>query len=323
MTLLCETWRYRPHILCGAHGHRFTGRRESGGGHATYHAIHPWYSTWVIRSGAFTIREDGQRAETLHAPIALLMEPGCGVVLEIPPAVEYGWLEWGVSAARLVPRLGSEKGWRYPDSRTTGGQHPQPGARETWGIDMPRCVPVSYWGATVQAFAEMTNDWWRGGLRRNGADACLSLWLNRLVRMLSPEEDAGRAIAPMDSPWGQMVEGRLREGLDQVLTVRDAAARVGMAEHRFRKQCRAETGMQAKVYLDRIKLDAAMMLLRRGDSDMIRISRLCGFASRVSFTRWFGRQTGVSPSLWKSQAEKDPSACEYGNGGSNWKRSRS
>ena len=81
--------------------------------------------------------------------------------------------------------------------------------------------------------------------------------------------------------------------------VAELAARMSEGRENFTRRFHAETGCTPKEFLQRILTDKATALLHTGLSVKEAAARL-GFSDEFAFSRFFKRQMGISPSVWKS-----------------------
>lgn len=107
---------------------------------------------------------------------------------------------------------------------------------------------------------------------------------------------APQPVLPVPADRPRLIDARalLAESYDQDWTVPTLARAVGLNEKRLQSGFRALYGCSVHVCLTRIRLDAAIMLLQRGNS-VTDTAISCGFASLSHFSRMFRRYSGVSP----------------------------
>lgn len=65
------------------------------------------------------------------------------------------------------------------------------------------------------------------------------------------------------------------------------------------RRCKASLGLSPSHYLQRVRVDRALRLLRDTDESLAVIAQRCGFADQASFTRAFKRATGGTPGDWR------------------------
>lgn len=90
--------------------------------------------------------------------------------------------------------------------------------------------------------------------------------------------------------------------------VAELAARMSEGRENFTRRFHAETGYTPKEFLQRFLTDRATELLQSGIPVKEAAARL-GFSDEFAFSRFFKRQLGISPSVWKSMnpLPRDPS----------------
>jgi len=78
-------------------------------------------------------------------------------------------------------------------------------------------------------------------------------------------------------------------------SVAEAAEACGYSRNHFSLLIRRGTGMCAKDFLNRLRLESARQYLRYSDRSIVSIASLLGFSSQFHFSDFFKRMTGVSP----------------------------
>ncbi|KOV72852.1 AraC family transcriptional regulator [Streptomyces sp. AS58] len=79
------------------------------------------------------------------------------------------------------------------------------------------------------------------------------------------------------------------------------AARAGVSERHLTRLFRAETGMTAAQYVERIRLEAAQVLLESGSDPLDNVARRSGFGSVETLRRSFHRVLGVTPGAYRDR----------------------
>ncbi len=127
------------------------------------------------------------------------------------------------------------------------------------------------------------------------------------VRLLRLEE----SIPP--GPVGMMdrsrvIDERISRALDfmissesQGYSIRELATHSNLSEAQFRHLFREQIGMSPKRFKTKLQINTAMSMLRTEGGKIVDISERCGFESLSSFNRLFAKETGLSPSQWRSR----------------------
>ncbi|MFF3689603.1 GlxA family transcriptional regulator [Streptomyces sp. NPDC002187] len=100
----------------------------------------------------------------------------------------------------------------------------------------------------------------------------------------------------------------LRRVLDDVAaepradhTLASMAGRAGVSERHLTRLFRAETGMTAAQFVERIRLEAAQALLESGSDPLDSVARASGFGSVETMRRTFQRVLGVTPGTYRDR----------------------
>lgn len=86
------------------------------------------------------------------------------------------------------------------------------------------------------------------------------------------------------------------------ISVGEAAAACGYSRNRFNDLIRQQTGLTAKDYLNRIRLETAQRYLRFTSLPISEISSEMGFSNQFHFSDFFKRLTGISPLHYRKAA---------------------
>jgi AraC family transcriptional regulator len=95
----------------------------------------------------------------------------------------------------------------------------------------------------------------------------------------------------------------IRENLDKGLQISDLAQLAGMAESGFRRLFEQVYHMSPKRYQQQCRMAEAKWLLNSSDKELNEIARQIGFERLHSFSQWFRKLEGMSPSQWRKNQQ--------------------
>jgi len=99
----------------------------------------------------------------------------------------------------------------------------------------------------------------------------------------------------------QKAIGHLQQNYDQELNIDQLAQLCGVSRPSFFRLFREETAQTAQQYLCRLRLDQAKNLLRFTDMRIAEVGRKVGWPDPFHFSRMFSRETGCSPSAFRTR----------------------
>ncbi|GEM_PF-918963 len=300
-------WNLSPHVISGAVGKMNRGRRRLQ--HQGADEEVPWYTLLVLESGSLVLRDHQGHTHTRKEACAILLEPCSRWQIDLPPLSEYCWVDFGLTSEERVHREEDRHGWRYVQ------RHPQPVMMDLFGVEAPLILEMTLYQSSLHLCREVNGLWWRGGQSLLRAHCRLYNWLLEFLRCYDPEEREREEVFPEAS---EEVRGLIRiaeRQLEQRFTTRIWAEMAGMSRTKLHQCFQAELGMSSGDVLDRIRLIRAQNSLLGGASVGL-AAKDCGFQSRSSFSSWFHRKTGSSPSLWREDHGHVPlDASRPGSGG--------
>ena len=85
------------------------------------------------------------------------------------------------------------------------------------------------------------------------------------------------------------------------LRIADLAAHCGYGMRRFHQLFVDAFGETPHRYLQRLRLDAAVILLADGRYPLVDIAGMVGFADQSTFTHAFTKRFGVAPGRWRGE----------------------
>lgn len=94
---------------------------------------------------------------------------------------------------------------------------------------------------------------------------------------------------------------RITEQYASPLTVEELAKLCKLSTTSFRRIFQRALRVSPKVYLNRVRLKMATILLRESTTPIIEVSYRSGFQSLSSFNRGFQKELGMTPREWKSR----------------------
>jgi AraC family transcriptional regulator len=99
---------------------------------------------------------------------------------------------------------------------------------------------------------------------------------------------------------------RIRRVLDFIsdrlleqITLAELAEVAGLSTFHFARIFRNSVGISPHRYLSRLRLENAMIEIATGKLPLAQIALNAGFSSQASFTRAFGRATGITPGEYR------------------------
>ncbi|MCC5789207.1 MAG: helix-turn-helix transcriptional regulator [Opitutales bacterium] len=285
---------YAPHVLSGAEARRQSGRRTPGLNRPS--GYHPWYTTYVIDQGPFTIREAGGNVLSREGPTVICLPPYPEIQIQIPASTLYSWLEWGAIRLPLCVRDKINASRKYPEG------YRQPSPEEVWGRPLPLQLPEHTNQATAGMMIRVNATWWKGGADRMLANAELALWIARYLfppEVNENQEEVKSLFPSAENEFMQAVQ-LLSESLAMGLDIRDWALALGLSARSLQRWCRQQCDLSPHGVLDLLRLQRAETLLTKKEDNLPLIAKKCGFASASAFSAWFSRRKGLSPARWRA-----------------------
>jgi transcriptional regulator GlxA family with amidase domain len=122
------------------------------------------------------------------------------------------------------------------------------------------------------------------------------------------QRPGGQAQFSVWAGAGSVNDDRVRKVMDQVIldpagdhSVPAMARRAAMAEQRFAQLFSQEVGMAPGRYVERVRLEAAKLMLGSGDGRLEAVARSCGLGSEETMGRAFEREVGVLPMEYRER----------------------
>ena len=100
----------------------------------------------------------------------------------------------------------------------------------------------------------------------------------------------------------------IKENISNVeLDINFICSEIGMSRASFYNKLKAVTDMSGKEYINKIRLEYAIMLIKTSELSFTEISEQTGFASSKYFSTSFKQYTGMTPTQYKKYYSKDKS----------------
>jgi AraC family transcriptional regulator len=102
------------------------------------------------------------------------------------------------------------------------------------------------------------------------------------------------------APWQQrQAREMLLANLTGETPLAAIAAACGLSSSHFARAFRRSTGLPPHAWLNKARVERAMMLLRQRGLSLSEIALECGFVDQSHFTRIFMRRVGFTPGIWR------------------------
>ena len=86
------------------------------------------------------------------------------------------------------------------------------------------------------------------------------------------------------------------------LRVGDLAALAGLSDYQFEERIRAIFQLTAGQFIQQVRMENAMRLLRATEQPIAQIALECGYSDQSAFTRQFRQTTGMPPTGYRATA---------------------
>jgi AraC family transcriptional regulator len=102
------------------------------------------------------------------------------------------------------------------------------------------------------------------------------------------------------APWQEKrAKEMIAANLSGTVSLREIAEACGLSVSHFSRAFRVSTGLAPHAWLLKIRVDSAMVMLRKRNVPLSVIAHSCGFADRSHLNRVFTRHVGLSPGAWR------------------------
>lgn len=109
-------------------------------------------------------------------------------------------------------------------------------------------------------------------------------------------------------PKASSMDERIRKTLDYIrinignkITVMDLADNASLSMEHFIRLFKKETGEAPNMYITRVKMERALVMLETSNSNIKSIALTLGYDNLSYFTRSFRRFSGVTPQQYRDQ----------------------
>jgi AraC family transcriptional regulator len=148
---------------------------------------------------------------------------------------------------------------------------------------------------------------------RDTARACIQ----RAVEFLRISASSGSFPAPVSSivrgglaVWQRKrVVAYVQANVGSDIRVPDLASVVGLSTGHFFRAFRESFGESPLAYVTKERIRHSQQLMLRSRAPLSQIALDCGMCDQPHFTRVFRRVVGISPGLWRRQADVTPSVA--------------
>lgn len=248
------------------------------------------------RGGRVRIQCEGVVVETA-SPTTWLIPPNRPVHIELDG---YGELWWVHFAVRHDPVW-----YDFPHRLEFGLQSPyrqrfqQPSPEQVWGFSPPFFLPDAVDTLAGSQLPQVVGDWLNGhanlkrAANRRFASLVDAMVLELLPRPEPAEGDMATRIAAAEG------YARSRQGRD--IAVADMARRVGCHRAHFTTKYRELRGETPGVFLRRLRLENAAVMLRTQDISVQDVGTSVGYPDASAFARAFRTVYGCSPTAYRDR----------------------
>lgn len=98
--------------------------------------------------------------------------------------------------------------------------------------------------------------------------------------------------------WLNSAREKIENGFAEELSVSDLASQAGVSDVYFRKEFKEYFGMPPSVYIQKVRMEQAKILLRSGYYSIGEVAIRCGYESISYFSCEFRRINGMTPSAY-------------------------
>jgi AraC family transcriptional regulator len=111
-------------------------------------------------------------------------------------------------------------------------------------------------------------------------------------------------------PWLLRAREHLSDQFSSALTVAHVAAEAGVHPTHLAREFRSHFGESVGHYVRRLRVEWSKTQLLTSADSLAHIATCAGFSDQAHFTRWFKRETGLTPHRYRSARGQDISATD-------------
>jgi transcriptional regulator GlxA family with amidase domain len=111
--------------------------------------------------------------------------------------------------------------------------------------------------------------------------------------------DRLRSIRRLESQQFELVCEAARQGIHNGVRLSKLASLIGMSASQLSRSFHVTTGVTFSAFLMRLRISAAMQLMKESDAPLCDIAVASGFGDQSHFSRSFLRVVGATPFKWR------------------------
>ena len=120
--------------------------------------------------------------------------------------------------------------------------------------------------------------------------------LSFMVHLLRSYGETGRHSVPRENESIRRVIRYIRSHYAEPMEVDALASLAGISKFHFLREFKRVTGQTVVTYINSLRVERAVRMLREGNTTVSAVAAACGFASHAYFSKTFCRLRGVHPS---------------------------
>jgi AraC family transcriptional regulator len=128
--------------------------------------------------------------------------------------------------------------------------------------------------------------------------------LRRYARIQFRDSSAGDSLSFQQT---RLVRDYVQEHLHENISLQDLAGTLALSRFHFSRRFRNATGTTPHKFVLQQRVDYAQDLLRRTQSTLSEVARICGFADQSHMTRVFRQKLRITPAQYRRESGKSTS----------------